>query len=215
MLKQATPVFFRQLYHPHPALRPFVESYCVLTPSRLGVGRVPWHIMPDGAAYVLLHIYRNGTDTSFHSRLAFVGPRSTYIFTNRKQRILSLIARLRPGIRFLPALHQLAELQDQAVLLEDLTTHDLSVAQEEMTDLGASHQIDALVQNFDVLILRLLDQQIKQNPLVCEAVQIIDETGGDASIQCLSSQLGVSSRHLRSVFNKWVGLSPKRYARVV
>lgn len=209
------PSYTTALFHPHPALQPYIESYYVLSPSFSKLTSIPWHIMPDGAAHILLHIYRTKAGSSFQSRLTFVGPRSTHVFTDRKQRILSLIARLKPGTNFLPLAYPFCDLKDQADHLEALLACDLSKAREEMTTLGGSGRIDALVQRFDALMLSFYDSGIRQQALVHNAVQWIDQAGGQVSMKTLSSSLGVSDRHLRSMFNKAVGLSPKRYARIV
>jgi|GEM_PF-1316420 len=209
------PGYTRHLYYPDPALRRFITSYCILTPSIQGVSSIPWHIMPDGAAYILFHVYEEQGGESLSSRLAFVGPRSTYVFTDRKRRVLSLIAQLKPGTAFLPQPYPLFELKDRSCLLDSLLSLDLDKVSEELRVLAVAMRIPQLVQRFDQLMLTLMDMQREQPILANAAVTAIDEAKGQLSLNVISENLGVSDRHLRSVFKKTVGLSPKRYARIV
>ena len=169
--------------------------------------------MPDGSAHILLHIYR--TQEDYRSRLVFVGPRSTHIFTDRKHRIVSLLVRLKPGSSFLPLPFPFCESKDRAFLLEELLSVNLSEAQEEFIGLARKGLINELIIRFDRLMLLLLNRRVEQNRRLQEAVRLIDEAAGQLSIRSLSSTLGVSDRHLRSLFNKTIGLSPKRYSRIV
>lgn len=169
--------------------------------------------MPDGAAYVLFHVYEAPDGSSFSSRLAFVGPRSTYVFTDRKRRVLSLIAQLKPGTAFLP--HPLIELKDRSCTLEEMLSMEVVEGSEALKALAVAKRIPQLVRRFDRLMLTLLDMRRGQPLLANAAVRAIEGARGQLSLNVLSETLGVSGRHLRSVFKKTVGLSPKRYARIV
>lgn len=62
-------------------------------------------------------------------------------------------------------------------------------------------------------------QLIKNNPIepniIDRAIEIIFENNGMISIQKMSEQLDTSPRQLERYFNKFIGLSPKLYMRII
>ena len=213
------PSYSRTLFYPTPSLRPLIDSYCILLPSGPLTGNIPWHIMPDGSPHILFHVYISQQKTlqpAYHSRLAFVGPRSVYLLTDRKKRVLSFIIKLKPGAYpNLGTTLPLRELRDRSISFEALIGKDLTQFKAEVTSLALSHNISTMVRRFDKLLLDVIDPKFTQQQLAQAAIRVIDNTQGRWSMRELSSFLGVSERHTRSVFNKAVGLSPKRYARIV
>lgn len=237
--------YTRILFYPTPALRGVVESYCVLRPTAPVAGSIPWHIMPDGASYLLFHVYKASGAEEYTSRLVLVGPRSVYLMTDKKRRVFSFIVRLKPGTSLFNMPVSLAELKDRAMTLDvmlegDLanriapgarrgesgaTLHgdpvqawmdrDLTLFTDRLAELAVKGQTAVVVRLFDAFLAALFDTSIKPPSLATAAIRALDAGQGQQGIGALASSLGVSERHLRNVFIRAVGLSPKRYARIV
>lgn len=61
----------------------------------------------------------------------------------------------------------------------------------------------------------LLSRLRSRDGRVDRAVRAIEQSGGRVDIQRLGRQTGASPRNLSRLFQAWVGLSPKRFARIV
>ena len=68
-----------------------------------------------------------------------------------------------------------------------------------------------------VAFLRALREASRARPSarVAEALEVIDVAPGEARVLEIARDLAVSPKHLRTLFEREVGLSPKRYARLV
>lgn len=217
MKDQCDTSFLRHLYYPSPQLQGIVDFYSILTPSAITPKSIPWHIMPDGAAHILFHVYVTGQKAGFptyQSRLLFVGPRSVYLLTDRKRRVLSFIVRLKPGVSFFDLAYPLCDLKDDSINLESLISIDLTQDKEELTTLAVQGKIAELIRRFDELLSSVSGSTHRPHGLLNEALRCIYDNRGQTSVSDLAIHLGISERHLRSVFSKRVGLSPKRYARI-
>jgi AraC-like DNA-binding protein len=53
------------------------------------------------------------------------------------------------------------------------------------------------------------------DPRLCEAVDLVIESGGGATVEQLARTARTSSRHLSRLFAIWVGLTPKQFSRIV
>jgi methylphosphotriester-DNA--protein-cysteine methyltransferase len=64
-------------------------------------------------------------------------------------------------------------------------------------------------------LIRLFDRVAAAPNRVAAAVRLIDRTGGTISMDRLVHHTGATSRWLERQFQAFVGMPPKRYARVV
>lgn len=67
----------------------------------------------------------------------------------------------------------------------------------------------ALIETFLMARLGRTDERVER------AVRAIDEQAGSVEIEGLGRRSGASPRNLSRLFHEWVGLSPKRLARIV
>lgn len=81
------------------------------------------------------------------------------------------------------------------------------------------HEASATSQRFEILAEYLARRRSKSgrpvSPLVNRALGLLRGEGGDTRIDELSVACGASRKHLASRFREEVGMSPKRYARIV
>jgi AraC-like DNA-binding protein len=61
----------------------------------------------------------------------------------------------------------------------------------------------------------LRERIARPNDAVVTAVDIIVNDGGATPVQTISERLGISHKHLVELFTRTVGLSPKRFARLI
>jgi AraC-like DNA-binding protein len=105
----------------------------------------------------------------------------------------------------------LHELRDQYALLDILD-------RAELVRLHTRLQMDALAARLRLLDGWLLDRLARgkeRSPLVPASLARLREAHGSLSIPELARQLAVGQRQLERVYQSQVGLSPKRYARLL
>ena len=201
--------FVEQTVEPCRELRRHVDSYVLLAPEGELEGYVPWRILPEGCAHLILHVYGNGRRTE----LGFVGPRSVYADIDRSDRKYSLIVKFRPGgtAPFLDA--PVRELTDRTVPIEDLWDEGAEI-HDELAARTASSDLPGCWASLEAALLRRVHSALPIHPVANRAVRTIEEFGGRIQVRDLAEGLGVTDRHLRSVMTREVGLGPKRLARI-
>ncbi len=70
-------------------------------------------------------------------------------------------------------------------------------------------------ERFAVLAEFLARRRAVANAAVVRAVDMIAQAGGAGPVQEISGMLGMSHKHLIALFTRAIGLSPKRFARLV
>jgi len=155
--------------------------------------------LPDGCAQFVVE-WTGGAPPAAFLR----GPRS-HPSHYRKPPLRKIIGvRLRPGVGYLLLNRPMCELVNRRV----------RVKAQELTDrMARAHSVDAC---FDVLESYLsgrlaglaLDDRVRR--AICATI----ESSGGARIDEVARQCGVSRRHLERLMRAWVGISPKRLARV-
>ena len=194
-------------------LRRHVHSYVLLAPEGELKGYVPWRILPEGCAHLILHVYRNGRRPQF----GFVGPRSVYADIDRSDRRYSLIVKFRPGgtAPFLGT--PLNQFTDLTVPIEDLWNSEGAELRDELVARSQDSDLSGPWASLEAALLRRMHGVPTAHPihpLAKTAVRNIEESGGRVQVRDLAQDLGVTERHLRSVLAREVGLGPKRLARI-
>lgn len=197
---------------PPPDLKAYLQDIQVFVTHTLFPGTIPWHIMPDGSAYIIYNLIKR--KEQFRSRLAIVGPRTVYKEIDRKERLLAIILRFWPGGAYPWLTFPVGELADQSFHLEHLWGEQWRQLRQEMTELAIQNAIEPCV---DLLVRKLtttLNPASGVHPLIGKSVQLLLQNEVPISIKALSSQFGVSDRYLRKLMLQQVGLGPKRLARI-
>lgn len=203
-----TNTVYTEILKPHPCLQPWIESYFILKPEEIPVSDHPWTIMPDGSGYLIFHLFKHS------SRLSLVGPRSVYTNVNRKDRELTLIAQFKPGAMGCVLSHPVSEISDQSVILE-YAWPDVKYLEDKLTIYARAKKYKLCISILEQELIKKICALSEVNLLITQAVHLIDRQHGAYRIKSISDKLGVTDRHLREVFKKNVGLSPKRYGKIV
>jgi AraC-like DNA-binding protein len=176
----------------------------------------PQPILPDGRPEMILHFGDRfervaATGPEIQSRMIYAGQVTSPLLLRPTGRVAVL------GVRFLPhgasALlgvpqHELAGLTLGIDLLSPRLQHDLVRVQDGAIDLRAAA---AAVQR--VLQRWLRPERI--DPRVRFAVDRIDRGRGMVGMDTLARAAGMSRRHLERQFLATVGITPKRFARII
>ena len=186
---------------PIEPLRPYLGCFWAISATP----ETSVQAFPDGSAYLAVEFAQGRPP---HSIL--IGPRlkPSHPSTNGADQLLG--ARLQPGIVFallqIPA-HQLVERR------EPLRSFLCSEAEELEARLGRA---DGTQERFDVLESFLLQKlsNVQMDARVSKALSVIAETAGSIRVVELARACGLGHRQLERLMRRWVGLSPKRLARI-
>jgi len=207
-----------QRFAPSAALRAYVQCYWQAQRQEQG-GSEPAGIElmhPDGAAGLLFNfgdaLERDGE--RLHGACWVDGPkRRTARLTVGSQ--LELL-----GVRFLPGMALPFLGESLAVLAgggltpgEALRRLELEALQERLLETPDPAGRIALLEGY--LLQRLRRYAAPQVPALTASLDWLERHQGQASVATLVAELPFGQRHLERLFQRHVGLSPKRYARLL
>jgi AraC-like DNA-binding protein len=178
-----------------PALRFYLGCFWAL------VGEAPASVetLPDGCAQFTVELNRSAEPRVFLS-----GPRDGPGHYAKPAGTRVIGVRLRPGVAYLLRPKPMCELVNRRV---PYPAPDL---------VGPMRRADSINACFDTLEL-YLSGRLAGSSLdlrVSAAVHAIGKSAGAARIDEVARCCGVSCRHLERLMRVWVGVSPKRLARV-
>ena len=201
---------------PGPFLTPYVAAFWTLR----GSCPVPSFdlVLPDGHAEVVVH--RAGRFLEWHAS-DDVREQPAAIVAGVADRAVVLSpagAYETVGIRLMP--YALARLCDGPLdaLGSGIASAELVLAPGARRLMAAAVYADSLEEAVRVLqrgLRELFERVPPAPPAVVAAVRRIRRTSGAIPVDRLAGETGASARTLERQFDAWVGLSPKRYARVV
>ncbi len=215
-MEQDQPYGFQQ-FAPGGLLAPYVQCFWTLqAPAQLcqGLERVP----ADGHVNVMFRLAdpfkRFRADgqgkPQVHYRSTLLGGRSRGYFIEQLGDARYVAIRFRPG-GLAPFLRlPMSELTDQSIDLELLWGPAVRQWEEQLFEATTPQQI------VHILIHTLLSRfrEPPYLPAMQAAVRRINTSLDNISICALAGQLGWSTRHFERLFAGYVGLPPKRYARI-
>jgi AraC-like DNA-binding protein len=186
---------------PHPALARWISSYWTI---ETGPGRHVIRTVPDACVDVTVRLGRT--------------PRAFVAGTHPRAHSWRIRGRLHLfGARLLPGTAALLGI-DAAALAPDWTPLDAFVRRAVVARLlGATARAAddaARAAAFDAFFSdRLLNRQL--DPRLAAALRHVFAAEGQVAVAALAKQSGAHARTLVRLFERSVGLSPKRFARVV
>jgi AraC-like DNA-binding protein len=192
---------YRELL-PHPALRPFVDRFWILTAA---AGDRPRRILPDGCIDVIVNVE---PDSDRFGQAVAVGTMTRAILFHPRSRVCSAAVRFRPGgaapFLRLPA----DELTDRIFEARDAGARWIAAGADEVpADPRAA--VIALEQR----LLRRLDAIVAPDRVVAHAVGRLF-AAAPPQIAELGREIGWSRQHLARRFRAEIGVGPKQLARV-
>lgn len=197
-------------------LSAFVEHYWVEDMSA-GAARDlgSWRIVPDTCGHVLFHIFRDACGGQRHGGLRLVGARSTFVDIDKRRRLLTLGARLRPGALGALMSSPAVEITDRSVALEDVIGASVSgIAQRLYDEHRSCPEVALGVLRTMLAPLLLSPRDNIMQPRTAAIIGVLERHRGRITATAVADEVGVSPRTLRQLMRERVGIGAKRFARI-
>lgn len=195
---------------PSPILRPYIACYWSISAAteEEGSGRVETRVLPDGCVDFIFTIER----TSRCSGILFVSTDLPFI-ARPDPRAITLGVRFRPGGAYAFVREPMSQFQKDPAPLEALLDGIEEIQQWLVEVPGVTEKVQALDSQ---LVLRLNeDTRMPNDTTISNLLYRIYRTRGNVSIEELARREVLSARHLHRLFNRWIGLGPKQFCRIV
>lgn len=190
---------------PDPFLHPYIAYYWELKSNDELLYEYPYHIVADGSVDIIFNCRQ--TEESFLSIT------STQSFDIQLNGTIHYI-----GIRFLPAcVHyffdlNLEDLTGQTLHSGDFFGNTLHEVEEKLLE------VETLQQRISIIEQDLLQRMMKRNyeldKRFLHSLHPIFHSAGNAFIQKEVAAF-ISPRQLRRLFERYIGLNPKTFARII
>jgi AraC-like DNA-binding protein len=193
-------------FAPTFSLSRFVEDIHASVPAAGSGIDVEW--LPNGRTTLVFRVLEEGGKGD----VTVAGPRTRALFKNATGVTRVIVLRFKPGWSA-PLLGVAANaLTDQIVPLEDIWGRSgVDLCLELLQARSLPDVTDRLTH---ALALRTRQTfEPASGRLARRAVRLIE--GGEARVESIAEQLGVTARHLRRAFQESVGIGPKEFARTV
>jgi AraC-like DNA-binding protein len=209
--------FTHKLYLPNAALRPFVGCYWIVRSDKQG--SKPELMIPDGFTDLIFNFGGTYRRTEISPQLNPLEMSFSHIVGERKKSVLieksknlNLV-----GIKLTPyglwALTQIPAINfhHQIVPVDSLLPF-LSELEERVYETEEDFEKIKVIEN---LLAKKLLNFSNQNLDIQTVNRLIINSNGNISINELSKTVNLSYKKLERVFEKFIGLPPKTYARVI
>lgn len=198
---------------PHPNLTQFIECYWMMQ-SDNPAPRIE-KIIPDGFTELIFNygsVYKAKTNEDWHlqSPNLLAGQISSYFYLENTGPTGSFAIKLKPA-----ALTQLFSLSmdqylDKIVDLDIFPHQQLSTLKDILLPFQNEQHLKLVLDNHFIE----LSKNASENPLK-DTLDLIFNSNGMATVAEMTKVAGVGERQLERLFKKYIGLSPKYYARVI
>jgi AraC-like DNA-binding protein len=198
---------------PHSDLTQLIECYWMMQNDD-PTPRIE-KIIPDGFTELIFNygsVYKAKTDKEWHvqSPNLLAGQISSYFYLENTGPTGSFAIKLKPA-----ALTQLFNLNmhqylDKIVDLDTFPNQQLSTLKDELLPFENEDHLKLVLDNYFIE----LNKNVAKNPLK-DTINLIFNSNGMASVAEMTTVAGVGERQLERLFKKYIGLSPKYYARII
>lgn len=195
-----------------------VQCFWILEDDTVDHHGVVERVVPDGSMELIVHYGDpfqreiDGVRSVGIARGIVAGQCTRAVCLRRQGRVGMIAARFHPGTAGSILRGPMHELTDQIVALESLD----APSSEELVDRIQSAIDDdqrlALLQRW---LLRAQMAPARDHAGIAEATRRIRASRGQVDIAALARELVLSTRSLERAFARHVGLTPKRFARIV
>lgn len=204
---------------PHPALAELIECYWMMYSDE--TMPVVEKIIPDGFTELIFNyrdVYQSqiSGNWSLQSPNLLAGQLRSFFYLKNTGATGSVAIKLKPA-----ALTQLFSLNmeqyvDQIVNLNSLPHPALQTLTEKIStavNLGHTQQEELIKEVLDNYFVSLVPTATA-NPIK-QQLDLIFSTNGMLTVAEMATAAGISERQLERLFKKYIGLSPKYYARII
>jgi AraC-like DNA-binding protein len=207
-----------QIITPSPILAPFIKRYWMLETDE-HEGNVSERVVPTGNLQLMFH-YRKpftmtfpGQQTSRQPQAFVSGLSSRYMDASTQGASGVIAVDFHPYgacnfFRF-----SLQELEGRSIQLDDVFSGDVKFLEEQVCGCHDLSSRIRLIEQF--LVEKLVPVDWRDFRLVRQAVELVEQSGGQIQANRLAGQLAVTSKKLERKFASLVGKSPKQFIRIV
>jgi AraC-like DNA-binding protein len=209
---------------PHPRLQPWILCYFLVEPNDATARDENDHteqlLLPDGHAEIVFNLGNgyerwqmghSGTRELMGSSY-LIGGRSESVFTRNRGPVRLAGVKLDPRLLRRLIRASLSEFSDGILSLRDLNDTALLDLEDAVACAGSAASVQLRLDDF---FLRVLANVPLRDPLIDRLVRDIRTRRGSLSIMNWSRDHGIDARRLERCFGDVVGITPKRYARVI
>src|SRR5262249_3680496 len=196
---------------PHPALRPFIDFFWMLRNATPAADPMEHLVFPDGGMDIVVNWNVSKSSIATPAPLSISGIAS-HARRGHLQSLAAVVgARLRPGAAFALLSISAPDLKDTLAPLDEVIRLRQRGTFESVTD--ARSPEDCLRRLQKALMTRL-PSVASVDPTVVKSLQAIEASRGSIRMADLE-EIGISIRTLRRRFDRFVGVSPKQYCRIL
>lgn len=196
---------------PHPALRPYIDFFWMLRNASPTAGSTAHLVFPDGGMDIVVNW------SASKSSIATPAPPSISGIASHARRgplqsVAAVVgARFRPGAAFALLSISAPDLKDTLAPLDEVMRRAQRGTFESVT--GARSPKECLEQLQKALMARL-SGAVSVDPIVVKSLQAMEASRGSIRMADLE-EMGISIRTLRRRFDRFVGVSPKQFCRIL
>lgn len=207
-----------QEFPPPPALQPFIECFWLLQGKPPGMHSQREAVLPDGCMELIFH--RGDPFTRFldaaceerQSHSFVVGQMESPAFLRLSKRVNVLGVRFHPGGAhpFFPT--PLHEISGRFIALDEVWGAWGTELQQQVLEATTKRKAVRTLE-------RRLTQQLLRSGWKPHRIQklsrLVVDAHGAIPVRRLASRAGISERQLEREFGQYLGLTPKRFARIL
>ena len=205
--KKCNNINFRT-YVPGKHLQPYISCYWTMTSEIELEKPIPHRVIPDGCADIILDLNRR----SYREAGSIVGTMTKPIFAKLKGRVNYVAIRFSPGgfLHFFDSV--MCNFTDQIIPLETISgKEERNLIEQLCLENNIENQIRLLERHLE----NLLKTNNRSDPVAKNAIYTILANKGNITVSELARIVDISKRQLRRKFERWVGVSPKTFCRII
>ncbi len=195
---------------PSPALRPFVQWFWAIQSNRTILEKRQEFMHANGCLSILFNWgdELELTDSCYCQPVTLekIGPYSRQIFLKGNIHTFGIL--FQPGKAF----HLFGIPMQDMISTDCLPLPDLLQLHEQLYQ---TPTLASKTKQIELWLTKLLKSGETASDIVPASLKLIEISAGNKPIQDLADIVGTTERQLERLFNKEVGLSPKKYSRLI
>ena len=200
---------------PSPQLAAIVKHYWSLEHD--GARADPETILPDGCPELVFNLSDrferiDGAKTEIQPATLFAGQMRRSITIRATGKVALFGVRFQAAGASALGRFSLYELTDRIFDIESVLGRE-GTEMEEAVNLASGFEKKIAV--FESFLVEAMGKRVQPGTVVNAAIDLIERYGGEVTISKLANCLNISERRLERNFREQVGLSPKKFSRIV
>lgn len=206
---------FRRI-QPHPALQKYIRGYWYI---ESGSETEEMTLVPDGYPELFFSLKNKveaglvGEKSIAFPKTGVMGQLTGMLLSNNTPGSQVLYVKMYPWTPHLLFRTPLWHLNDQFLELEALTCDPCF--RNLARDVHACESVAEAAMLIDSFLLKKLLHLANENPFLRHAIHQIFTRSGAMNVDCLTGHIHASRRYVEKLFKNAIGVSPKRYARLI